>query len=738
MRKTTLADNHPDIADGFKSLAAIYSRLGQTAQVLRYLKNAQEILEIALPLNHARIGQVLNDIALVHLDAGQLDLAQSEFERALAIYEKSLPANHPEVATVIGNLSMLHSARGQHTLALSGSRRALAMYEATLPIGHPSAIRALGNIGWTEVMTNQNDAAARTLFRTMGLLSESSSPNPETLSRAQTSLSILYRKIDLPDLSILWGKEAINTVQNMRADISGLDKGLQASFLQGKKYIYTDLADLLISEGRLAEAQTVLQMLKEQELRDSLERAAKTDPRTTRIEPTDQERQRFAEYDKLRQQQLALGQERELLERKKQLGTISPDEQRRLEEIKTRLLPPLRDGTMLFLEALQKNAAQLARQEKRSTESSVRQAETNLQKAMQQVRQGDPQAAVAALQYVVTDSRLSILLSAPGTAPMARQIDLGAKELRQKVMAAREIVSRPPSSRSKDNDAEFLNKPLRELYALLIAPVEADLKKLSATTLVLVPNDVLRYVPFAALMNGDRYLVKDYTLALFNEAAKKDFAARVGGKSHLAAMGLTRSVPEAKLLALPAVRKEVEAVALRSGLRGKVFLDDDFTRPALMGVLGADFNMLHLASHFEFKPGRPDASRLFLGDRSTLTLGDIARDNVRFDRFSLVTFSACETGLGDTELADGRDMESLGALVQNQGAQAVIATLWKAEDQSAASLMEAFYRSRGAEKLGTAQALRAAQLKLIGSGATGNARSHPYFWAPFVLMGDWR
>lgn len=80
-------------------------------------------------------------------------------------------------------------------------------------------------------------------------------------------------------------------------------------------------------------------------------------------------------------------------------------------------------------------------------------------------------------------------------------------------------------------------------------------------------------------------------------------------------------------------------------------------------------------------------------------------------------------------------MESLGALVQLQGAQAVMATLWKVEDNSTAKLMQNFYSARHNDKLGKAQALRAAQLKFI---KTGGVLSHPYYWAPFVLMGDWR
>ena len=83
-------------------------------------------------------------------------------------------------------------------------------------------------------------------------------------------------------------------------------------------------------------------------------------------------------------------------------------------------------------------------------------------------------------------------------------------------------------------------------------------------------------------------------------------------------------------------------------------------------------------------------------------------------------------------------MESLGALVQNQGARAVMATLWKVEDSSTATLMELFYRYYNEGNITKAQALRKAQLRLIKGKACGQTCARPYYWGPFVLMGDWR
>ncbi|VAW99569.1 hypothetical protein MNBD_GAMMA21-682, partial [hydrothermal vent metagenome] len=366
----------------------------------------------------------------------------------------------------------------------------------------------------------------------------------------------------------------------------------------------------------------------------------------------------------------------------------------------------------------------------RQGESQLEMTETNLQKAMTQVQQNDPDARIAALQYVVTENRLSILLSTPNNPPIAKQIEFDGKSLRSQVFTVRELLSDPKS------DRDILKKHLQSLHTMLITPIAEDLNALKTKTLILVPNDVLRYIPFAALYDGKRYLVQDYTLTLFNEAVKKDFNSKPAKIWKLAAMGL--SLPVENLPALTNVREELDAVATKSGMNGKSYLNEAFTRVVLKDALRKNYNVLHLASHFEFVAGRPDASRFFLGDKSSLYLGDIAREDMRFDNFSLVTFSACETGLGGGLDADGRDMESLGALVQNQGARAVMATLWKVEDSSTASLMEMFYRVRHNNKLAKAASLRKAQLKFIKRGGGKSVLAHPYYWAPFVLMGDWR
>jgi CHAT domain-containing protein len=159
-----------------------------------------------------------------------------------------------------------------------------------------------------------------------------------------------------------------------------------------------------------------------------------------------------------------------------------------------------------------------------------------------------------------------------------------------------------------------------------------------------------------------------------------------------------------------------------------------------------------------FRPGNESTSFLLLGDGDKLSLNRIREDKLDFRHVDLMTLSACETALGGGRNAQGEEIEGLGALVQKQGAKGVIATLWPVADASTGLLMQSFYRLREQNKLSKAAALKQAQLSLLrgdvqatadnarrGLTATpgttskspGASYAHPYYWAPFILMGNW-
>lgn len=174
------------------------------------------------------------------------------------------------------------------------------------------------------------------------------------------------------------------------------------------------------------------------------------------------------------------------------------------------------------------------------------------------------------------------------------------------------------------------------------------------------------------------------------------------------------------------------------------------------------------AHTIRLQPGNKNQSFLLLGDGHALELRQIREDNYDFGRVDLITLPARETAVGGRN-AKGQELEGLGTLAQKQGAKGVLATLWPVADASTGQFMQTLYRLRTEQHLTKAEALRQAQLAFLGAEPTAGddaaaptARgqvvrlsgtpqtdtprftpdpahpyAHPYYWAPFILMGNW-
>jgi CHAT domain-containing protein len=183
-------------------------------------------------------------------------------------------------------------------------------------------------------------------------------------------------------------------------------------------------------------------------------------------------------------------------------------------------------------------------------------------------------------------------------------------------------------------------------------------------------------------------------------------------------------------------------------LPGVILLDGAFTRAGAMSALAKGYPVVHIASHFVFRPGSLADSYLLLGDGSHLTLQVIKSDALPLHGVEMLTLSACDTALGNPQ-ADGREIESFAALAQRQGVRSVLAALWSVPDLSTSVIMSKFYRvlANGQDSVDArAEALRAAQLLLLRGPAADGARTErpranspyadPFFWGAFILLGS--
>jgi CHAT domain-containing protein len=348
---------------------------------------------------------------------------------------------------------------------------------------------------------------------------------------------------------------------------------------------------------------------------------------------------------------------------------------------------------------------------------------------------------------------VAILLTTPNVV-VAREAAVKREDLNEQIRAYRKTLTNPTADPLPQAKA---------LYQLLVGPIADDLRQAGAKTLMLSLDDTLRYLPFAALHDGKGYLIESMSVVMVTEAVRDKLGKPANADWSVWGMGVTRAHDGAQ--ALPWVGVELNGIAGPKGiLTGKVLLDSAFNEGSLRDGLDQSYPIIHIASHFQFTPGSMDDSFLLLGDGSRMTLAQI-KTRLNFNSVDLLTLSACETALGDDSVAHhGVEVEGLGAIAQQAGAKAVLATLWPVSDSSTALLMRSLYKAHKDDHLTKAGALQQAQLTLLlglaqadpgSKGERGLTRvgtlqtvgnfkvdpkapfAHPYYWAPFILMGNW-
>ena len=728
---------HPNTGNRLSNLAGLYESMGQYAKAEPMLLRALAISEKANGAEHPSTGIRLSNLAYLYQSMGHYSKAEPLFIRALAISEKAEGAEHPNTGAILSYLANLYKSTGHIAKAEPMFIRALAISEKAQGAEHPRTGRNLQNLAELYKAKGQLSEAEPLLLRAYQITEAAG--NLEFSWRVQGSLSTFYTK-DQPNLAIWYGKQAINTLQTVRAGNTALNKETQKSFLQKNESSYKSLADLLFAQGRLMEGQQVLAMLKESEYFDFLQRNSATDPRQTQSNFTEQERPWSERYGKISSQLASIGKERELLLKKSKdasAGNLSAEDQARKDKLDADMAVA-RQAYAAFMVELKQEFSKSA-----SAERQQEFGEKNLNslRALQGTLRDLGHGAVT-LHYLMTDKRLWILLTTP-TVQLKRESTISEAELNKLIGQYREaIANRSPNI-----------KPLgKALYDILLGPVTEDLKQADAKTLMLSLDGSLRYLPMAALYDGEQYLAKRYSLALYTSAAKDKLKDKPQANWTLAGYGLTQK--HEGFNALPAVKGELDGIM--EGMKGQVKFDNDFTAKAFKAGLESEPSVVHLASHFVFAPGNETDSYLLLGDGKKLSLKEI-KDGYEFVNLDLLTLSACETAVGGGKDANGREVEGFGALAQNQGAKGVIATLWPVADQSTGQFMQLMYGYRQQNPgMTKAQAMQKAQLafiegkvepalaavsrgapKIAAAPAPVTTTDHPYYWAPFILMGNW-
>jgi CHAT domain-containing protein len=184
---------------------------------------------------------------------------------------------------------------------------------------------------------------------------------------------------------------------------------------------------------------------------------------------------------------------------------------------------------------------------------------------------------------------------------------------------------------------------------------------------------------------------------------------------------------------LPQTRQEVEQISSIAGPGAVVLLGNTATETAFKKEPLEDFRILHLAVHGFADTQYPERSALVLGvdpksgDDGLLQVREIIRLHLNAE---LTTLSACDTGVGKLQGQEG--ISNLVEAFLVAGSKSVVASLWSADDTSASTLMELFYK-RLAKAESASSALRNAKLDLL---AQYGDQLKPYYWAAFIPVGE--
>jgi CHAT domain-containing protein/tetratricopeptide (TPR) repeat protein len=760
-----------DCRDKAETLADLGTVEEERGNARRAIDATTEALQLERQLSDRDSeAKTVHVLAKIHEDLGDLPEALTLFEEALKI-EQEIGDTSAEGPTLV-SINGVHQEMGEHKEALQGFQETLAFLESEND--QQSQVKALNNLGAVQAALGDRDGAKKSYeasndmarkasdqvfpaFNAWGIGelegSDALKHYLKALELAQefdqfelqglvsASLMDHYKAQHLPEVAIFLGKMAVDKFQQLRKNMGGLSDALTSSFVERKAQTYRTLAALLIDTGRLKEAQQVLDLLKIQQYSDYM--GGRSDSPRLALSRLPIEKQIEVELNLRLSHAVAL--------RKKIDASRASSGQPGVTQEQAEL-GMSEDKLVEFAGEAERRLRPSAIRELRPDE------ETGPQATLDQLIARNPKTA--ALYTLVEADRYRIFVIT-NRGRFAGFMPVSQDELKRKCGA---FLDQLRGHRVDPTAAA------QDLFGIVFGPVQKEVEKAGATTLVWYLDSALRYVPIGALTDpaSGRFLIEDYNIVNYTPLARFQ-----GDRPNLAgatgiAMGTSKQfdpdLPELENVPaeLDRVIKDPRVEGSDGPLPGRILLNDAFTEEAMKQELKSQ-TVVHFASHFVLVPGNDSLSYLLLGGKEEsgkahhLSLAEFKEDrSYRLDGTELVTLSACETG-AENRRDDGVVMEGMSEAVLDKKAKAVISSLWSVNDESTGAIMSRFYElwigSRG--KTTKAEALRQAQLELIEGHVSSQSKANnrglhptdsterpefadPYYWAPFVLVGNWQ
>jgi CHAT domain-containing protein len=722
-----------------QQLALAYADVGQPEKERHWLKKGLDIANAVPGDQEFFKGRLYRQLARNYLRQGEIKEAIEHASYSLRLLESSLnfnsrrrQVNPQQIAErqsqILNSLIVLGNAyldAGSPEEAIKAFQRGLTLHE-TARLKNPATDHVLG-LGKAYLAQKDFPRAMDNLSKVLQIAD--TRRQTFVIQNASSTIGELFLQTAKPLEAVPYYKKAIDSIESTRSLLDSEE--FRTSFFEDKGQIYGGMILAHLAADKVDDAFNFNERARSRAFLDTLGNKAQLGRQSALVE---EERVLQARMAELR---TALSWQREDGE---EGGKEGPAEQRK------------------ELEAAEKAYAEfLSKVRKENKEqASLMSVEPLTLKQVQELLD----SGVTVLEYFVLRDQ-SILWVVEKERVSVVRIGLNRQQIISKVTSFREAITDLA-------DRDKLDVLSQDLYKLLI---QSALPHIKGKELLIIPHDVLHYLPFQALLSPQgKYLIEDYPINYLSSAslmqftqekrkAKGELASILAQSGKVLALGNPDLGDPKKSLRYAGVEaKEIKTLYPQSS----VYLEKEATEDRAK-TLSPQNDIIHFASHAELSEGDPLASAILLArndkEDGRLEVREIFGMNLKA---SLIVLSACETGLG--KLSSGDELVGLTRAFIYAGTPSVVASLWNVEDSSTANLMSSFYKNL--KTMTKVEALRQAQLQLIrgktnsellarrGIGGVGKlgevtptksdssavsptiSTAHPYFWAPFILAGE--
>lgn len=672
-------------ANTLNKIGEVYLSIGLRQEAAKYFSQALSITqEVGARPEEAG---TLNNIGEVYLSIGAPQEALKYFNKVLVI-NRELDIREGQ-ATTLNNIGIVYDMIGQQQEALKYFSQALSIRRELSERGGEGV--TLNNIGTVYKSLGQQQEALNYYNQTLPIMREVGNRSGEATTLS--NIGTVYQDTKQPTQAITNLEQSVNITLEIR---SGLQRENRQKFLQAKGGPAIGLTSLLIDQNQPDRAFQWVNIATTADLADytRLINAKVANPQAQKaIDEWNQKNQQLQYLQRQLQDKFSENLSRQMRELETEVNL-------KAEEI-SRSFPEVAE----LFETKPKDIAQL--------KASISPGTVVIQPVLLTNVKNVPNTIAI---FVLTKDSLSV-----------KKIAINPEEFDKLITQYREQLS---------SEGKGHKETSRKLYDILIRPVEDQIKAFSPKQLSIIATGKLRYIPFEALYDQqtEKYLIEKYPV---------NYLTRIS----------TRSIPDSTLQGgilalgnpvtrdpynLPASPDEVKNIT--QIFPGSLSYIGNAATLAQFKTQAPRFPFLHLATHGCFQPEGcclPNSPKCQKPDRLDLQPNTLLFADTQYNiadaallglqNTRLLTLSACQTALQAN--SNGEEISGIAYIFERAGANAVMASLWSVDDTATKELMVAFYQniSKGMSK---GEALRQAKLSQI--------TRHPYYWSPFILIGDAR